>query len=120
MPDDDWSRGAARVVRPYAITGGRTEPYRADLELEALVFTDQAALRGGSLSYERRRIALLCREVRSIAEVSAHLQIPLGVVRVLVSDMFTEGLVEVHRPETDSRRPDLALLQRVLDGLRAV
>lgn len=121
MPDEaSWNRGAARVVRPYAVTGGRTQPDRTDLELEALVATTPDAPLGGTLTYERRRIALLCREMHSIVEISARLEIPLGVVRVLVADMVTDSLVEVHRPAAASHRPDLALLQRVLDGLRAV
>jgi hypothetical protein len=119
MPGDH-GRGANRVVRPYAITGGRTQPARADLELEALVFTDPAALAGADLGDERRAIALLCAEVLSVAEISAHLAIPVGVTRVLVADMVTDGLVHLHRPGAPGDRPDLALLERVLEGLRSI
>jgi hypothetical protein len=56
----------------------------------------------------------------SVAEVSAHLHIPLGVARVLVGDMTAAGLVEVHRPRATGERPDLVLLERVLDGIRAI
>jgi Protein of unknown function (DUF742) len=52
--------------------------------------------------------------------VSPHLHLPLGVVRVLVGDMADEQLVVVHRPAHAGDRPDLALLERVLDGLRTI
>ncbi|KAA9372868.1 MULTISPECIES: DUF742 domain-containing protein, partial [Microbispora] len=60
----------------------------------------------------------LCRQVRSVAEVSALLRIPLGVVRVVIADMAAEGLVHVHQPQLEAGKPDLNLLERVLSGLR--
>jgi Protein of unknown function (DUF742) len=108
-----------RLVRPYALTGGRTRPTHGDLELETLVsttaFGQSFPLRG-----ERREIAALCRDLLSIAEVSARLDLPLGVVRVLVGDMADDALVSVHRPANLQERADLALLERVLYGLRAL
>jgi hypothetical protein len=68
---------------------------------------------------EQRAIAALCHDLLSIAEVSAHLHLSLGVVRVLVGDMADEHLVVVYRPTHAGDRPDLALLERVLHGLRA-
>jgi hypothetical protein len=115
------SGGPSRLLRAYAVTGGRTRPRHTELELESLVAT--TALGDGEatrLSLERRAIAQLCRRVLSIAEVSAHLDLPLGVTRVLVGDMAAEGLVSVHRPGRPDAGPDLALLQRVLAGLRAI
>jgi len=54
-----------------------------------------------------------------VAEISAHLQVPLGVARVIVGDMADEGLVRVHQPRAEGR-PDVALLERVLNGIRAL
>ena len=108
-----------RLVRPYAMTGGRTRP-ADDLELETLVSTTSQGETSLTLSLERRSIALLCRDILSIAEISARLDLPLGVVRVLVGDMSEEGLVTVHRPASVGDRPDLALLERVLYGLRTI
>ena len=68
------------------------------------------------LTVEQRAIAALL----SIAEVSAHLHLPLGVIRVLVADMADDHLVLVHRPIHAGDRPDLALLERVLDGLQTI
>jgi len=67
---------------------------------------------------EHRAIVSLCRQVRSVAEVSALLRIPLGVVRVVIADMAAEGLVQVHQPQLEAGKPDLNLLERVLSGLR--
>jgi hypothetical protein len=55
-----------------------------------------------------------------VAEISAHLAIPVGVTRVLVADMVADGLVHLYRPDAQGDRPDLALLERVLEGLRSI
>jgi hypothetical protein len=117
---DDQAAPDPRRVRPYAMTGGRTRPTHDDLEIEALVSTTSMADQAPKLTVEQRAIAALCNEILSIAEVSAQLHLPLGVVRVLVGDMADEHLVMVHRPAHGGDRPDLALLARVLDGLRTV
>jgi hypothetical protein len=109
-----------RRVRPYAMTGGRTRPAHIDLEIEALVSTTSVGERAHNLGVEKRAIAALCRDILSIAEVSARLDLPLGVTRVLVGDMADEGMVLIHRPAQTGDRPDLALLSRVLDGLRSI
>jgi hypothetical protein len=108
-----------RRVRPYAMTGGRTRPTHDDLELEALVSTTSVGERTPTLTVEQRAIAALCHDLLSIAEVSARLHLPLGVIRVLVGDMADEDLVIVYRPAHAGDRPDLALLERVLHGLRS-
>ena len=74
--------------------------------------------RSPKLTVEQRAIIALCRDLLSVAEVSARLDLPLGVTRVLIGDMASEGLVIVHRPTSVGDRPDLALLQRVLYGLQ--
>jgi hypothetical protein len=103
------------------MTGGRTRPAHTELEIEALVSTTSLGERSPKLTVEQRAIAALCRDILSIAEVSARLDLPLGVTRVLVGDMADSGLVLVHRPTvTAADRPDLALLERVLYGLRAI
>ncbi|SRR6266705_2173090 len=115
------SEGPSRLVRAYAVTEGRTHSQRDDLELETLVSTSSyGEATASSLGLERRSITMLCRDVLSIAEISARLDLPLGVTKILVSDMAGEQLVIVHRPASSGGRPDLALLERVLDGLRAI
>jgi hypothetical protein len=115
---DQEPRLDRRRVRPYAMTGGRTRPTDDGLEIEALVSTTSVGDRTPTLTVEQRAIAALCHDILSIAEVSAQLHLPLGVIRVLVGDMADEQLVIVHRPAHGADRPDLALLERVLYGLQ--
>jgi hypothetical protein len=105
------------LVRMYAVTGGRTAP-RSGLAIEALVSSATSMRLGMAYTREFRAISELCRQVRSVAEVSALLRIPLGVARVLVADMEAEGLVRVYQPQLEAGLPDTSLLERVLSGLR--
>jgi Protein of unknown function (DUF742) len=115
---DNRQQEPGRLVRPYYMTGGRTRPAHDDLELETLVSTTALGATSPRVGgVERRAIVSLCRDLLSIAEVSARLDLPLGVARVLIGDMAEEGFVILHRPTTVGDRPDLALLQRVLYGL---
>ncbi|MFF5894442.1 DUF742 domain-containing protein [Streptomyces argenteolus] len=108
------------LVRPYAMTGGRTRP-RYQLAIEALVSTTADPSRLQGQLPEHQRICRLCIEIKSVAEVSALLSIPLGVARILVADLAEAGLVAIHQPggdETAGGQPDVTLLERVLSGLR--
>ncbi|MEU8570918.1 DUF742 domain-containing protein [Streptomyces pathocidini] len=112
--------GANPLVRPYAMTGGRTRP-RYQLAIEALVHTTAAPAQLQGQLPEHQRICQLCREIKSVAEISALLTIPLGVARILVADLAEAGLVAIHQPggdETAGGQPDVTLLERVLSGLR--
>jgi len=87
--------------------------------MEALVSSVTSEYQDISLlSPEYQAIIQLTRNVRSVAEISALLRQPLGVVRVLIADMASEGLIRVHQPALDEGKPDLNLLERVLSGLR--
>jgi Protein of unknown function (DUF742) len=106
------------LVRPYAVTGGRTKP-SYQLQIEAMVSASHYEARDlSSLSPECQSILGYCRDWRSVAEISAVLRMPLGVARVLIGDMAMEGLVRVHQADHNQGRPDLNLLERVLSGLR--
>ncbi|WP_232665313.1 DUF742 domain-containing protein [Pseudonocardia sp. TRM90224] len=117
----DFAAGAdqapepAFAVRPYVFTGGRTKP-RFDLAIEALV-TAVAAPPGPPRTMEQDEVVRLCGEARSVAEIAALMRVPLGVARVLIGDLAMAGLVEVHSAPGE-KGPDLALLERVLSGLR--
>lgn len=120
-PPDEWREPAepASVVRPYTWTRGRTAPV-LDLAVETLVSTSEKLADPATLpSEEYRAIAELCRDPRSVAEVAALLSLPLGVARVLLADLADNGLVVVHRnARSPGDRPDMALMERVLSGLR--
>jgi Protein of unknown function (DUF742) len=114
LPEDDEDF----LVRPYAVTGGRTEP-RYQLEIEAMVMAAYYDMRDlPLLSPECQAILEFCRDWRSVAEVSAVLQMPLGVARILIADMAAEGLVRIHQLNHGQGGPDVKLLERVLSGLR--
>ena len=108
------------LVRPYAMTGGRTRP-RYQLAIEALVSTTAQLSQLQVQLPEHQRICHLCQEIKSVAEISALLSIPLGVARILVADLAEAGLVAIHQPggdESAGGQPDVTLLERVLSGLR--
>ena len=120
---DDFERVHLTLrVRPYVLTGGRTRS-AIDLPIETIV---KSTLRGLSmasqLTLERKRIVMMCVEPLSIAEISAHMHVPLGVARVLVGDMSAEALLETNKLPVArlGDRPDIKLLERVLDGLQAL
>jgi len=116
---EDESVEEARVVRPYALTRGRTRSGRADLRLEALVRGVAGASDPAGTSERRRILELTGAQILSVAELSAHLSLPLGVVRVLVGDLADEGLVVVHSgsPTTATPATNLKVLESVLNGI---
>ena len=111
----------AALARPYAWTEGRTQP-TVDLAVEARVHTTPSGhalpVRLASAMWT---VTQLCRQPRSVAEIAAHLAVPLGVARVLVADLLDEGLVAVEATLTDDTGDDerRRLIERVLSGLRA-
>ncbi len=116
-------RGAGRRparVRPYSLTGGRTS-FSHVLMVETFVAAfDPLAERRESPMPELRAIVELCRRMRTVSEVSALLKLPLGVVRVLLSDLADQGRIRVYGTEHGPARPDRALLESVLSGLRRI
>lgn len=123
-PDDGYDDAAeARTVRPYTLTGGRTRTSEGVLPLEALVRALVPVPPTGTVAVERRRILELTGErILSIAELSAYLHLPLGVIRVLVGDLSADGLVAVHGATRMSSAPahDLEVLECVLNGISAL
>ena len=107
-------------VRPYLLTGGRTSS-EIDLTLETMLqITEQGTASRRTLTLEPRQIVDTCHENPiPLVELAAKLALPFQVTRVLVGDLITEGLLavsETSRPT--SERPDLSLLERVLDELQ--
>ena len=120
MSDQDTHDSPLRV-RPYLLTGGRTRS-AVDLALEAQIMLTPKGHAGiMHASMERRAILELCANAQSVAEISAHCKIHLQVARVLVGDLITEDLLAVQdTAQYTPDRPDLDLLNRVLDGLQAL
>jgi hypothetical protein len=111
----------SRRIRPYTMTGGRTRPQHDELELDTLVTaTARAAELWPSLSLEQQSLTSLCQDVVSVAEVAAQLGMPVNVVRILIGDLADDGLILIHQAGHGRTRPDVALLERVLYGLRTI
>lgn len=95
--DDDGAE-ELRTVRPYAVTGGRRAPSASELPLEALVQALGTPVTG--MTQESRRILeLTAGGWLSVAELSAHVRLPVPVVRVVIGDLQRSRAVRVHAPE---------------------
>ncbi|HEX6870324.1 MAG TPA: DUF742 domain-containing protein [Micromonosporaceae bacterium] len=114
-------RDAGPVVRPYTMTGGRARPATGGLDLlthvEAL-YAPEADL--VHLQPEHREILAVTRTALSVAEIAARLDLPVGVVRVLIGDLLQESLVSTFDSSAAAHPPDESILQAVIDGLRAL
>src|SRR3979409_1382588 len=111
-------RGA--LVRPYAVTRGRTEPAR-DIAIEAiLVTTSRGQQEPRSAGRDKHPIATMCDgRPQSLAEVAARMRMPLGVTRVLISDMTVDGLLSLPEATPDGNYDHrVARLERGPRGLR--
>jgi hypothetical protein len=109
---------AARFVRPYTITAGRTRA-EVDLPMEATLRV-QPRDAAEPLVPAALQVLDTC-DRRSVAEVSALVSMPLGVVRVLLGDLVQQGLVVVQGTITESSSRDerIELIERTLRGLRS-
>jgi Protein of unknown function (DUF742) len=114
-PDED---PAGPVVRPYAVTGGRTHPAGPAFDLIAQVEVvrglPEASL---DLQPEHRQILRLSQQPASVADLASDLDLPLGVVRILLADLRERGLIRIRQPGP-AAHSDLQTLQEVADGLR--
>ncbi|MGW1882480.1 DUF742 domain-containing protein [Streptomyces sp. NPDC001970] len=117
---------AGPLVRPYAMTGGRTQPGPGTVRFDVIALVDaapDAAGRAGEslLGPEHRALLTLCSaETQSVAELAADADLPIGVVRVLLGDLLEAGLVTVSRPVPPAQLPDERILREVIEGLRAL
>jgi hypothetical protein len=122
---DKWlDRDFGPVVRPYALTGGRTEP--ADGRLLDLIAVVVAARRPAGrddladLGPEHRRILRLCQQPVTVADVASDTSLPLGVIRVLLADLLLQDRITVVPQRPAGEQPSADLLKEVLHGLRAL
>jgi hypothetical protein len=104
------------VVRPFMLTGGRTRPLHDGLRIETLLHAAPAAL-SAPLRFESRRIVELCQAPMSIADLSVALRVPLGVIRVIVADLVTDGYLRI---EEQLGELPIALIERIRDRVRAL
>lgn len=115
--DDHWLDGdAGRMVRPYAVTGGRTTP-ATKLDLLSMVMA--TGRQTTQLSEpDHLQLLSLCQQPSSIAEIAARLRLPAVATKVLVSDLVAWGAVRTAAPAAESAASNRILLERLLDGLQ--
>lgn len=112
---------AGPLVRPYVMTSGRLQPIRGNFDLITLIeSTGPPPQMEFGLGPEHLAIVRLCQIMMSVAEVTAHLDLPTGTVRVLLGDLLDKGLVTVQEPQPEIDMQDLRMYQAVIDGLRAL
>jgi Protein of unknown function (DUF742) len=119
---DRWfDREAGPVVRPYALTKGRTLPSGgASFGLiDVVVATNERPSAGFRPGPEHRRILNMCRRPTPIVDLTSEIDLPLGVVRVLLGDLTSEGMLRVLSSQKQ-QVTDQRLLRMVLDGLESL
>lgn len=112
----DRIEGSDIGIRSYLITGGRSS---ANLAYETMV-SARGSLRPGDVRVERSALLSVCvGHPTSVAEIAAHLRMPIGVVRVLASDLIDEGLLAKYDAPAD-KAEDVSLISRLISGVRAL
>jgi hypothetical protein len=113
-------RDAGPVVRPYALTRGRTRPPGVTLGLlDQVSAAMPLAIDARGLGPEHRRLLNLCRTPTPVADLASETDLPLGVVRVLLGDLLERGVVALAGPAAPEGA-DESVLRSVIDGLRAL
>ena len=122
-PRDRWlDREAGPIVRPYAVTRGRTRPDSGPYIglIDVVVAVDDPLLPPGTwLGREHRRVLSHCQQPITVVDLASDAELPVGVVRVLLGDLSECGALRVvsapRGPVTNER-----LLRDVLHGLQAL
>ncbi len=119
--DREWlDEDAGPIVRPYALTGGLTRPSGQRFDLLDMV----GVIRGPAedtlhLAPEQAEVLERCQIPAPLVDLAAGMNLPVGVIRILVSDLRERGLVTIHRAQP-AGVGDLKILQEVADGLRRI
>jgi hypothetical protein len=125
MPSNDerWlDAEAGPVVRPYALTQGRTRHAGEAFDLVATVLATQARITDpGGLGPEHFSVLQLAQAPTTVVDIASDVDLPLGVVRILLADLREFGLVTIQAPvPMKTRQVDRNTLREVLHGLRGL
>jgi Protein of unknown function (DUF742) len=123
MPSNDerWlDAEAGPVVRPYALTQGRTRHTGESFDLVATVKATRTFADPGSLAPEHISVLQLARIPTTVADIASDVDLPLGVVRIILADLRELGLVVIGTPVVMAERIDKHTLREVLNGLRGL
>ncbi|WP_250035742.1 DUF742 domain-containing protein [Paractinoplanes maris] len=118
----DWlDHDAGPVVRPYAMTQGRVAPTDGEFDLVAFVVaTADGDAGAGHLQPEHHAIVAASWEPISVVELASALDLSIGVIRVLLGDLRSAGLISLYEPPAASQPHDVDVLKAVVNGLRAL
>lgn len=115
---------AGPLVRLYAMTGGRARPATTEpFDLMTVVHPVPTYRNDPPLPPEQRALLTRCRHAPApVADLASDTGLPLGVVRVLLGDLLTAGLIRVApaAAQPGPHRPSQRILQEVIHGLRAL
>lgn len=115
---DNTSDSLRARIRPYVLTAGRQDLGTVRMDLITVVVATAEPSDDIGLEPEQLAVVHLCRSPRSVAEVAAHLELPVVVVKVLVSDLAGRGYVQTRAPLPPNQSPTRELLEAVLDGIQ--
>jgi hypothetical protein len=121
--DDLWlDAQAGAVVRPYALTRGRTRHTGEPFDLVSTVTATTARVADpGALAPEHVSVLQVARRPTTVVDIASDVDLPLGVIRILLADLRDLGLVAISSPvPMKARQVDKNTLREVLHGLRAL
>jgi hypothetical protein len=108
------------LIRLFGLTGGRARPQGETFDLVAIVTTVGGSFEPLDLIPEHRAVLSLCRLPTPVADIAAHLKLPLNITRVILGDLRREGFVTIERPRPVAQTIDERIYREVLHGLRSL
>ncbi|PZG28125.1 DUF742 domain-containing protein [Spongiactinospora gelatinilytica] len=108
------------LIRLFGLTGGRARPQGEAFDLVAIVRTVGGSYEPADLIPEHRAVLSLCRRPTPVADVAAHLALPLNITRVILGDLRREGFITIERPRPATQTIDERIYREVLHGLRSL
>ncbi|WP_067688324.1 DUF742 domain-containing protein [Nocardia jejuensis] len=124
MSDDSrehwYEEDAGPLVRLYAVTRGRGRAQRPELNMTTLIVDVGRGTALRRVEPEYGVIARLCRSPVSVAEVAAHMHLPLALAKVLIGDLIDDGRLQYRSPPEASGESDMGVLHAVLAGIRSI
>ncbi|MEU4547113.1 DUF742 domain-containing protein [Nonomuraea dietziae] len=119
LSGDGWVE--PEIIRPYVVTRGRARPANGRFDLISMALTVETAPASETgLDPEHLSILRLCRAPRSVAELAADLNLPVGIIRVLLADLYDRNLISAREPQFEADMADMNMYKAVLDGLRSL
>jgi hypothetical protein len=113
--------GGHDFVRPFIMTGGRTESTRhTELRLESLVERRTGSTVTATMPSEQRSVLALCDRAISVAEISSELGIVVGVMQIIIGDLVDSGHLVVFEDTPAGSDDELDILTRITDKIRSL